>query len=448
MSISQIIKGNYWMRSGLLSLMQNVSTIFFSFVTFYLLIRILDKEDYGAWILFLTTITIIEITRNGLIQNATIKHLAAGGQHEKKDIISASFFVNISVTLFFIVIIFAVAPLLSKLWSTPELTEMLYIYNLAFFISGLQIQFNSVEQAFLNFKGLFLSSLSNQVLFFIYITSSYFSDHHPRLVELVYVTVVMAVVSTFVSWLYARKHLVFRRSLSFLWVKKIINYGKYSMGTAVNAQLSATVDQMMLGAMLSPAATSVYNIAIRISNLANIPTNAIATIVFPQGSKRAETEGPTALKYLYEKSVGSILAVLVPSLVFIFIFADPIIHFIASEKYNDAIPLLKITLLYSLFIPFSRQTGTILESVGKTKLNFYLVLFTGISNLLLNFSFISYWGILGAAYATLITNFVFFVISQYFNRKLFNINLLNPWIYAIRFYPEMFRKIFPKKPVE
>lgn len=446
MKIRHIINNNYWIKSGLLSLFQNIFGVVFGFVGFYFLIRLLTKEQYGTYVLFLATVSIIELTRNGLLQNAIIKFISGAKETEKQVIAATAMLINIVITVLLSIIMLILGPVLSSLWDTPEITAMLNLYIIAFFISGIQMFFNSVEQAYLNFKGLFYCSFFNQIIGFAYISICFFFDIHIALISLVLVTILSTAVGTIPAWLHARHHLPHMSfKLNINWMKKMLNYGKYAMGTSVNAQLSSTIDQMMLGGLLSPAAAGKFNIALRISNLANIPSNAMATIVFPQGSKRAETEGNVALKYLYEKSVGSILAILVPALLFIYLLADPIIHFVASEKYIDAIPLLKITLFYSLFIPFSRQTGTILESVGKTKLNFYLVLFTGIFNLLLNFGFISLWGVLGAAYATLVTNFVFFGISQYFNRKLFNISMLNPWIYAIQFYPEIFKKIFPSK---
>lgn len=448
MGIRGNIAKNYWIKSGILSLFQNLFGIVFGFVGFYFLVRVINEEKYGAYVLFLATVSIIELTRNGLLQNAMIKFISAAQETEKQAVISTSLLINFAITALLSLVILILAPILGYMWDTPEITAMLYLYIIGFFISGIQMFFNSVEQAYLNFKGLFYCSFFNQIISFAYISICFFFGIEMTLMSLVWITILSTAAGTVPSWLHARHHL---QRISFKldvdWMKKILNYGKYAMGTSVNAQLSSTIDQMMLGGLLSPAAAGKFNIALRISNLANIPSNAMATIVFPQGSKRAETGGNEALKYLYEKSVGSILAILVPALLFIYIFADPLIHFIASEKYVDAIPLLKITLFYSLFIPFSRQTGTILESVGKTKLNFYLVLFTGIFNILLNFTFISQWGVLGAAYATLVTNSIFFGVSQYFNWKLFNISLFNPWIYAIQFYPEIFRKIFPPKSV-
>jgi len=197
---------------------------------------------------------------------------------------------------------------------------------------------------------------------------------------------------------------------------------------------------MMLGALLSPAASGAFNIAVRITNLIDIPGNAIAVVVFPQSSRRMEEEGKSAIKYLYEKSVGTTLALVLPGVLFLYLFSDFVIHFIAGEKYVDSIPLLRVTLLYCLLIPYGRQFGTILDSIGKTKITFLVVVGTTVLNLSLNYVLISRLGVMGAAYATLISNIAGFCVAQVILKKEVDVNLRNTIVYMLKFYPEFFEK--------
>jgi len=124
--------------------------------------------------------------------------------------------------------------------------------------------------------------------------------------------------------------------------------------------------------------------------------------------------------------------------VFLYFFADWVIWAVAGQKYADSIPLLKITLLYCLLIPFGRQFGTILDSVGKTRITFLVVLFTTVVNLGLNFVLIRQTGVMGAAYATLCSNIVGFAVAQYILKKEIGVELQNTLIYMYRFYPEFY----------
>ena len=115
--------------------------------------------------------------------------------------------------------------------------------------------------------------------------------------------------------------------------------------------LNKSIDQLMLGMMVSPVATGVYGAAVKISNLVEVPTQSIAAIVFPQSTKQLETSGTEAVKNLYEKSVGVIMALIFPGLLFVLIFPEFVIMLVAGDKYLDAVPVLRITMLFGLFVP-------------------------------------------------------------------------------------------------
>jgi lipopolysaccharide exporter len=439
------LKEHYWLKSGILNVLQNFSGVFFGFASFYFLVRLLTKDHFGTWTLFMSTTTILEIIRSGLIQNALVKYISSTEESEHGKIISASFTISGMLTVFCILVIILFAGNLAIIWKSPELVKMLYTYTIVFLFSGFITQFNCIEQANLSFSGLVITSVIRQSAFFIYVFVCYLAKFNVELIQLIYVQLFSAVASAVVAYLYAKPYFRFDFNIYPEWIKKLFNYGKYAFGTSVSSILSGTIDQMMLGGLLSTAASGAFNIAVRITNLIDIPTSAVATIVFPQSAKRMESQGKEAIKYLYEKSVGTILAILVPGLIVLYFCSGYVVHFIAGAKYDDSIPLLKVTLLYCLLIPYGRQFGTILDSIGRTRLTFVIVLITASLNLGLNYFFIKRFGVIGAAYATLISNIVGFLIAQTILRKELNVNVLHTFIYAYRFYPEVYTKFILKK---
>lgn len=428
------------MSSAFYTVLQNLTGVAFTFGGFYFLVRLLDKHEFGVWALYMSTVTILEFMRGGLIQNALIKYLAFENKEEHTKIISASFTISAVLTVICIILNLLLARFLTKIWHAPELLEIFHLYSWVFIISGLLTMFNSIEQANLEFKGVFVGAFVRQGIFFLYIFYCYFFTQNILLTNLVYAQFVSFFLSAIVSYFFSRKYFELTFNFNFAWIKKLFGYGKYAFGTSLSSILSTTIDQMMLGAILSPVASGAFNIAVRITNLIDIPTNAIAVIVFPQSAKRSETEGKTAVKYLYEKSVGVLMAILIPGVLVIFCFADWVVFIVAGDKYEDAVPLLKIVLLYCLFIPYARQFGNILDSIGKPKLNFYMVVTTATINIALNYIFIVRWGVMGAAYATLCSSIIGFFLSQYILKKELNVRTLNTLKFAMEFYPEFFNK--------
>jgi O-antigen/teichoic acid export membrane protein len=114
----------------------------------------------------------------------------------------------------------------------------------------------------------------------------------------------------------------------------------------------------------------------------------------------------------------------------------------------DAIPLIRITILTCLFNPFARLFGTILDSIGKTRYNFLVIVFFLSFEIILNYFMIRRQGLMGAIYATLIADIVFFIVMQVILRRELRVNIFHTFIYAFRFYPEFWnmyvRPVFRK----
>ena len=436
----KFLNRDYWIKSGSYSLITNLQSLLFGFGGFYLLVRTLDKDSFGVWVLFAATTTIFDMARSGLIQNALIKFLSHSPESESNDILSASFFLSGILMVLCIIVNISLANYFANLWHFPALVQMFYAYNIVYVLQGALSQFQWIEQARLSFKGILVTNVIKQGGFFFYILTCYLFHINISLMNLVYAQAVCAFVGAMVEYFFVRKYLSFSFKLNTGWIKQLFNYGKFAFGTSISAILAPTVTQMMLGALLSPVATGGYNIAMRITSLAAVPSSVIGAIVFPQSSKRFATEGSDAIKYLYEKSVGAILAILIPGLLFIFLFPSFVVHVIAGANYPETISVTRLVMISCISAPFARQFGTILDSIGMAKINFIFILFSTAAEWTVGYIMINKYGLIGAAYGTLIVDSSILIAIQIILNKKLGVNILNSFIYAIRFYPEFFNK--------
>lgn len=429
----------YWLQSGFLSLMINFQNLLFGFGSFYLLVRMLDKHSFGIWSLFIATTTIFDSARSGMIQNALIKYLSDHAEKEHPVILAASFYLSGALMLVCIIINISIAGYLAAIWHDHQLLGMFYAFNLVYLLQGILYQFQWIEQANLSFKGVLVTSMIRQGGFFIYILLVWSLHWSFSLMGFIWVQAACAFIAMLVQYFFIRRKLTLAATIDREWIKKLFGYGKYVFGTNISGILTGTINQMMLGALLSPDAAGAFNVAVRITTLTEVPTNALGTVVFPQSAKRFAAEGKGAIKYLYEKSVGTLLAILIPSLGLLFIFPDFVVHTIAGNKYPETIPIIRLTVLYCLLTPFSRLFGTILDSIGKPRINFIIIVLFTTLELVLTWFFIISFGMLGAVYATLLACVVFFIVMQTILAKQLKINFLNTFIYAVQFYPEFYR---------
>jgi lipopolysaccharide exporter len=107
---------------------------------------------------------------------------------------------------------------------------------------------------------------------------------------------------------------------------------------------------------------------------------------------------------------------------------------LAGKQYQEYASLLQIVVLFSFFIPFSRQFGTMMDSAGLPKVNFLQLLFLAIVNVGLNYVLISAYGLMGAAYATLSTYSIGFILNQYLLYRYFDVSTMAVFQYMLKAY--------------
>jgi len=418
------------------------------FGSVYILFRVLSKEDFGVWVVYLTFISILEVSRAGLLQNALVKFLTTSEDDTYGQIATAALILNGGVTLGSVALLLGIAHPLALLFEMPKLQQLLYIY--CFTTVGLMpfFQFNYMQQANLSFRGIFFGQFTKQGTLFTFLLLGFTLGWSIGLIDLAYVQILGATLATMVSWLFGRRFIRFSRTIAWLWVRRLFHYGKYILGTNLSTMLYKSVDKFMLGIVLpggGKVAIALYEAAIKVTNMTEVPTLSMASILFPQSARRQLQEGVEGLKMLYEKAVGAVLAILLPAIVVVLLAADWIILFVAGPDYAEAANLLRITILYGLFTPFSVQFGTVLDSTGRASINFRFTLLGAVLNVISNFLFISQFGLYGAAYGTLTTFATMFLLMQIYLNKQFGVRAYRAFFYVLYFYKKIIQTIYNRR---
>lgn len=367
----------------------------------------------GAWSLFLSISTVLEISKGGLIKNALIKFINSSSSSDHAEIETASIIINLLITTVSIAAILAFSTTLGAYWDISELDSMLYWYVGTLVLLIPFSHFEYIQQAHHSFGGILTSYLVRQGLLFVLIFISVFLPRgEDYLRNLVIFQMIGVGVGTLVGYQYARQFITKRLAYSKIWVAKLWAYGKFVFATSLSSLIFRSTDHIMVASYISTAAVALYNVSIRVTNLMDIPSTVAAEVMFPKSVKTSSAGDTRQLKYMYEKSVGIILAFMLPVSIFIMVFPEEIIWLIAGKEYLDATNLLQITIVYSLFLPFLKQFGTIMDAAGKPNINFLLIFALAILNIISNYVFIQYFGLVGAAYGTLVTYLVSFFASQ------------------------------------
>jgi len=426
----------YWLRSGLLTLLEKGSGLVFALGTSVLLYRLLSQQRLGTWELFLIVTYFLEMGRSGLIQNGLIRFLAANRQDATQypAITTASLALNFGFSILSNLVLWLLVGWISRSYQAPELAIVLPVYFLTNFVMAWFYHCNFVQQANFEFRGIFWSTFFFRGALFGWVLLCWFAHWPVQLWQLAAALLVGATVGAVVTWRFARPYLRHATTLDWAWIKKLLAFGKYVFGTNLSTIFYKNIDKLILGRLLDPAAIAIYGVAGRITQMVETPSFSIAAVVFPQSAARMERDGTAWVKWLYERSVGAILAIILPFILLVLVFAEPVVWLFAGDKYLQSVNLLRLTAFFGLFMPFAVQFGTILDSTGRPATNFAYTLFTALLNLVLCYVFIHQIGLYGAAFATLTGYAVSFVCMQRLLRRDFDIRWWAAFGYVLEFY--------------
>jgi len=428
----QPITQHYWLKSGILSLSERVVSMTFNLGTAMLLLRMWSKEAFATWGLFIVLVYLVEMGRNGLLQNGLVRSLAAPKDKAAiPDIHTAALVINGVYSLVTNAITWAIIPWVCVQYQVPELATMMPAFWVANLVLALSSHCNFIQQAHLDFRGLFFTALFYRGIPFFWVLSCWIQHQELSLEAFSGAMLAGAAGATLVTFWLARPWLVFASRISGTWVRYLLQYGKYVLGTNLSTMLYKSVDKLTLGQLLGPAAFALYDAAGRLTQLVEAPAFSIAQVVFPRS---AALVGNSGSKKLYEQSVSATLAIILPFVVFSLVFAEPMIQIFAGKAYHESAQLLRLTAFFGVFMPFAVQFGTLLDASGRPAINFAYTLGTAILNVCLSLLLIPIFGLFGAAYATLLGYSISFIFMQLYLYKHFRINALQ----AILYLPECY----------
>lgn len=420
------------LMSGMYSMGDRVAALIFGFGTLWMLTRLTSQENWGVWAFFTSFVATVEVARTGLIQNALIRYLAVTPKDQHGEIYGGAWLLNGGLALLGAAFLFFGGSYFEHKLNFPGLGSLLNIYALTFITMTPLWQYNYIQQAHLEFRGAFWATILRYSTMFVLTAVMYFGYLNvdgaslETLVYLAYGQLLAATLGAFISYRYARPFIPAVINFSKQWAKKLVDFGKYVFGTNLSSMLYKQVDSAMLGALLlGPKPAAVYLLAIRITNFVDVPTLAVASIIFPESSRVSASEGPEAQARMYEKASAAILSVVLPVLFIVGLIPGFIVEIVGGGKYAETIPVLQITVLFSLFIPFANQFGTLLDASGNPKLNFIYTLCGMLLNVAFNYYFITEYGIIGAPFGTLSTYIVMFVAMQTLLYRKYGVRLIN-----------------------
>lgn len=168
-------------------------------------------------------------------------------------------------------------------------------------------------------------------------------------------------------------------------IRKLITYGKYSMGTYIGFNILRESDALIIAFLMTKPDAALYVIPVRLIDILNVPLMGFVAVIVPKISRASIDGHYDVARNIYYRYTSVLTYLFIPFIALLFFIAPQLIFLLGGAQYLNntrVVHVFYVLLLYGLLLPIDSITGTTLDSINKPKLNFIKVFLMVVINIL------------------------------------------------------------------
>jgi len=364
-----------------------------SFLRTAILARILLPAQFGVFGIAAIVVSLLEILTETGINVFLIQE-----RSNLKKYLNTAWAISIIRGVAVGLLIFIFAPLVGAFFRSEESVGLIRLAGLIPFIRGFINPSIVKLQRDLKFKKEFIYNTSYFTLdAFVAISVSYITKSPIGLVWGMISGVVLEVVFSHVLIKPSPK-LEFDTRI----VKKIIKRGKWVTMSGIFGFIAQEGDDTAVAKLMNTSSLGLYQVAYKISTLPLTEiTRVVTRITFPVYSKIIHDKKRVIRAFLKTSIVTTLLVI--PPGVILFYFSDPIILLFLGKGWIEASEVLKVLAVFGVLVALTDVPHSLLLAYKKQKWVAVLSMVRALGIVVLIVPFVLKWGIVGAAYASILS---------------------------------------------
>lgn len=330
-------------------------------------------------------------------------------------------FTNLFVISFLSNILVLLIYLVFSISTSSGLARTLYlVMTIQIFANVFYVEF--VNEALENYKFITIKSIIVKIIYFLAIL---LAVRNPG--DIVIYAIVVSFtnfLNNIISFVYAKKRIKF--DFSKIEIKKYIK-PLIAVLIITNVELLySQLDRVMLGKYVNDVSVTIYYTAYYlVSTLASIPY-AIINVSIPRLSYLLKNEGKKVYEEKLNNSISSLLFIIVPMCLGVFVLSREAIILYAGKKYMAAIAPLMVACITRIFISLeSVMNNLVMYPNDREDRILKVSLVCGISNLLINYLLVLFkiFSPITALATTGLVELMVFITHYIYAKKKMNINV-------------------------
>lgn len=366
-----------------------------------LVVRILPEEQYGHLVLIQTLFLVIAHLGNSLAFGPMVKYFS--DISDRRALLSNAFLLGFLWFAFWGVTVWLLRAPLATLFNAGLFVQDAYFVPLLLMLSLGKFFTNQVLRGVYRIREIFWSQLAYHGLATGLMVWLVLRGAMQRATDMLMVLcAALALQSLVGAWL-ARSHMrELRPRVDRAVLKRLFDFGKFNLGTAVNLQLVDRLDVFMIAAFVGPLEVALYFSAQQFMRIVGMYRQMVGLLALPAFSKLNSQRRLDDVKALFEKGVFMSHLIMLPLCAGLIVFARPFYELFYGGKYLDGVHLLQLLALTAPLIIWPALGEGLLNGLGYPARSFRARTTTTVVKLGLNVLLILLFQATGAVLATVL----------------------------------------------
>ena len=246
----------------------------------------------------------------------------------------------------------------------------------------------------------------------IYSAASHPDIYYFALAVVIYAIVYLVVISIAFFRLNPGIHLTYDPKLGRYFLSRSWQFVLASMGSLVYSK----IDQIMVGDMIDSTSLAFYNVAVVLIGYWNTMPNAFITSAQPVIIGIRSKDYKQYLR-LYQETLLGITLLGIAAILGALLLAKPVIVLLYGETYIESVRLFHILIVSSLFSMLGSTRMIWIVAEKYERYSKYFVYAGAVTDIVMNYILIKWMGVDGAAWATVLTEVVVFLVAPLFFKE-------------------------------
>ena len=413
--------------------------MFLGFVSRIIIVRYITQSEYGIYTLAMVLMSIfVTISTLGLQQGSTRYIAYFRGKNEEgkvSGVISSSIKIALVASVISALILFLSSDVIStNIFHMSELSTPLKIFSAAIPFTVLITIFTSLFQGFDRAEpNVYFQHVLRNVILLLFFCGAVLLG--VSFLGVIYAYLASIVLTCIAFGIYTIKKLPLTFSVNDATSpispigKDLLLFSLPLLAVATLNMILSWTDTLMLSYFKTADVVGLYNGALPLAQLISMVIASAGFIYVPIVSGLYSKGLMKEMGRTYQVITKWIFSVTIPLFFILFLFPEAILNFLFGINYLQAASTLRVLALGFMLHASLGLNGLSLLVMGETRYLMLASLLGGISNVVLNVGLIPTFGILGAAFASLLS---YCVVNILKSTKLYQLSKIHPftWKYV------------------